>query len=172
MTTKGGEHERLDVLVGRWRTQGWTREGGDRPAVQIEATDTYGWLPGGFALIHTVDARVGDQKVDGAEIIGYDPARASYVTQYFGSDGPAGYEATLEEESEGLVWTMRGEATRFAGRFMDAYADAMIARGPTLNEDGTAATGSMHIVDLPNEEAARASAFDEPNYRSGILLMA
>jgi hypothetical protein len=64
-----------------------------------------------------VDARVGDQKVEGAEFIGYDPARASYVTQYFGSDGLAGYEATLEEESDGLVWTMRGEATKFAGRF-------------------------------------------------------
>jgi hypothetical protein len=51
---------------------------------------------------------------------------------------------------------------------MDAYADAMIARGPTLNEDGTAATGSMLIVDLPNEEAARAFAFDEPNYRAGV----
>jgi Protein of unknown function (DUF1579) len=132
MTTKGGEHQRLDVLVGTWRTQGWTRERGDRPAVEIEATDSYGWLSGGFALLHTVDARVGDQKVEGAEIIGYDPARASYVTQYFGSDGPARYEATLEEESEGLVWTMRGEATRFAGRF---------------SADGNTITGRWELLD-------------------------
>lgn len=65
----------------------------------------------------------------------------------------------------GDLWAQLTEAH---WSFMDAYADAMIARGPTLDEDGTAATGSMHIVDLPNAEAARAFAFDEPNYRAGI----
>jgi hypothetical protein len=65
----------------------------------------------------------------------------------------------------GELWA---ELTEAHWSFMDAYVDAMIARGPTLNEDGTAATGSMHIVDLPSDEAARAFAFDEPNYRAGI----
>jgi hypothetical protein len=83
------EHERLAVLVGSWRTGGWTREAPGAPAARIDATDSYEWLPGRFALLHRVDARVGDQKVEGAEIIGYDPARGSYVTQYFGSDGPS-----------------------------------------------------------------------------------
>jgi uncharacterized protein YciI len=67
----------------------------------------------------------------------------------------------------GELWA---ELTEAHWSFMDAYADAMIARGPTLNEDGTALTGSMHIVDLPNEEAARAFAFDEPNYRAGVYV--
>jgi Protein of unknown function (DUF1579) len=116
-TAPGREHERLEVLVGRWSTEGWTRElPGSSPA-KIDATDTYEWLPGGYALLHIVDAHVGDQKVQGAEIIGYDPARASYVTQYFGSDGPTSYEGTLREEGETLVWQMRSENTRFAGRF-------------------------------------------------------
>jgi uncharacterized protein YciI len=52
--------------------------------------------------------------------------------------------------------------------FMDRYAESMIARGPTLTADRTAATGSLHIVDLPDLEAARVFAFDEPNYRAGI----
>jgi uncharacterized protein YciI len=30
------------------------------------------------------------------------------------------------------------------------------------------ATGSMHIVDLPDADAARAFAFDEPNYKAGV----
>jgi uncharacterized protein len=30
-------------------------------------------------------------------------------------------------------------------------------------------TGSMHIVDLPDSEAARAFAFDEPYYRAGVF---
>jgi uncharacterized protein YciI len=52
--------------------------------------------------------------------------------------------------------------------FMDGYADGMIARGPTLTEDGETATGSMHMVDLPDAAAARAFAYEEPNYRAGV----
>jgi hypothetical protein len=42
-------------------------------------------VPGG-ALLHLVDAKVGDQKVEGSEIIGYDRARGGYVTQYSEKD--------------------------------------------------------------------------------------
>ena len=49
---------------------------------------------------------------------------------------------------------------------MDRYAAEMIARGPTLVGDAT--TGSVHIVGLPDPAAARAFAFDEPNYQAGV----
>lgn len=52
---------------------------------------------------------------------------------------------------------------------MDGYAKEMIARGPTLADDGDTPTGSIHIVDLPGPAAARAFAFDEPNYQAGCL---
>jgi hypothetical protein len=52
--------QRLDVLIGRWQTAGRTTDGADR----IEAVDTYERLPGG-ALLHLVDAQVGDQQVEG-----------------------------------------------------------------------------------------------------------
>jgi uncharacterized protein YciI len=52
--------------------------------------------------------------------------------------------------------------------FMDGYAQGMIARGPTLAEDGLTATGSLHVVDLPDAEAVRVFAYDEPNYRAGV----
>ena len=113
------EHERLDALIGRWKTEGWTRETPEAPAAKIDAVDTYEWLPGGFGLLHSVDAKVGDEEVEGAEIIGYDPDRGAYVTQYFGSDGPTAYEASLTQESEGLTWRMRSKTTRFAGVFSD-----------------------------------------------------
>ena len=51
--------------------------------------------------------------------------------------------------------------------YMDRYQGEMIARGPTLADDGTP-TGSVHIVDLPDPAAARAFAFDEPNYQAGV----
>jgi hypothetical protein len=113
------EHKRLDALIGRWKTEGWTRETPEAPAAKIDAVDTYEWLPGGFGLLHTVDAKVGDEEVEGAEVIGYDPDRGAYVTQYFGSDGPTAYEASLTQESEGLTWRMRSKTTRFAGVFSD-----------------------------------------------------
>ncbi|MEU9223377.1 YciI family protein [Streptomyces massasporeus] len=51
--------------------------------------------------------------------------------------------------------------------YMDRYEAELIARGPTFAEDGETPTGSVHIVDLPDPAAARAFAFDEPNYQAG-----
>ena len=52
--------------------------------------------------------------------------------------------------------------------YMDRYQAEMIARGPTLADDGGTATGSVHILGLPGPAAARAFAFDEPNYQAGV----
>jgi uncharacterized protein len=52
--------------------------------------------------------------------------------------------------------------------FMDRFAEGMIARGPTLTDDREQATGSVHIVELPDAEAARVFAFEEPNYLAGV----
>ena len=125
----------LEVLVGRWRTSGSTIEGPAGSAAQIDALDTYEWLPGRHAVLHRVDARVGDEKVEGAEIIGYDPARRVYRTQYFGSDGPTAYNATLSEEDDGLVWRMQSAATRFTGTFSDD-GDTIAGHWELLRERG------------------------------------
>lgn len=53
--------------------------------------------------------------------------------------------------------------------FMRRYIPAMIARGPTLSADGKAVTGSMHIVDLPDAEAARVFAQDDPLAQGGVF---
>ena len=54
--------------------------------------------------------------------------------------------------------------------FMDGYAELLIARGPTLTRDGEVeSTGSVHIVDLPDAEAARTFAYQEPYYRAGVF---
>ena len=52
--------------------------------------------------------------------------------------------------------------------YMDGFATQMIARGPTLSADGDTATGSVHILDLPDAAAARTFAFDEPGYQAGV----
>ncbi|MFG3155553.1 YciI family protein [Streptomyces sp. NPDC048219] len=63
---------------------------------------------------------------------------------------------------------LRGELTEEHWSYMDRYAKEMIARGPTFAGDGDTPTGSLHIVDLPDPAAARAFAFDEPNYQAGV----
>jgi uncharacterized protein YciI len=63
---------------------------------------------------------------------------------------------------------LRDELLEQHWSYMDRYAAAMIARGPTFAGDGETPTGSVHIVDLPDSAAARAFAFDEPNYQAGV----
>jgi hypothetical protein len=128
--------ERLDVLIGRWKTVGHTIDASGAPAEQIDATDTYERLPGGALLHLVVDTQVGDQKVEGAELIGYDPDRNTYASQSFGTDGSTAYEASLTEESEGLTWRMQSKTTRFTG---------------TFSEDGNVITGHW---DLQGESGA------------------
>ena len=52
--------------------------------------------------------------------------------------------------------------------YMDRFADTMIARGPTLTDDGELPTGSVHIVDLPDAVSARAFAMEEPTFQAGV----
>ena len=62
---------------------------------------------------------------------------------------------------------LRDELLEAHWSYMDRYAAEMIARGPTLTDDGETATGSVHILDLPDPSAARTFAFEEPGYQAG-----
>ncbi|MDO0915448.1 YciI family protein [Streptomyces sp. DT2A-34] len=64
--------------------------------------------------------------------------------------------------------TLREELLEEHWSYMDRYAKELIARGPTFAGDGETPTGSVHLVDLPGPAAARAFAFDEPNYQAGV----
>jgi uncharacterized protein len=52
--------------------------------------------------------------------------------------------------------------------YMDRFADSMIARGPTLAPDRETFTGSMHVLGLPDRDAARRFVAEEPYNRSGL----
>ena len=62
---------------------------------------------------------------------------------------------------------LRAELLEEHWSYMDRYAMELIARGPTFTDDDTP-TGSVHIVELFDPAAARAFAFDEPNYQAGV----
>lgn len=114
------EHQKLQALIGKWHTQGKTVATDTQPSVVVDATDTYEWLHGGYGLLHTVEAGMGENRVQGAEIIGWQPEVGKYVTQYFGSDGPNSYQATLTTEEGALVWKMNSAVDRFKGVFNEA----------------------------------------------------
>ena len=63
---------------------------------------------------------------------------------------------------------LRDELLEAHWSYMDGFAAEMIVRGPTLADDMDTATGSVHILDLPDVAAARAFVFDEPNYQAGV----
>lgn len=90
--TAGPEHQRLHVFAGRWRTEGRTTPTEGVPALPIQSSDEYEWLPGGFFLIHRWNGHVGDAEVHGIEIIGYDAASGHYQTHFFDNDGNSGAE--------------------------------------------------------------------------------
>ncbi|MFG2328041.1 YciI family protein [Streptomyces sp. NPDC048604] len=62
---------------------------------------------------------------------------------------------------------LRRELIEAHWSYMDRYEKELIARGPTFAAGSDVPTGSVHIVDLPDPAAARAFAFDEPNYQAG-----
>lgn len=53
--------------------------------------------------------------------------------------------------------------------YMDRFADRMTARGPTLAGDRETWTGSLHIVDLPDADAAREFVEREPYNGAGLF---
>ncbi|HWH20311.1 MAG TPA: YciI family protein, partial [Solirubrobacterales bacterium] len=53
--------------------------------------------------------------------------------------------------------------------YMDRFADGMTAQGPTLAGDRDTWTGSLHVVDLPDADAARKFVEHEPYNRAGMF---
>ena len=64
--------------------------------------------------------------------------------------------------------TLRDELLEEHWSYMDRYASGDDRPRPDPRRDGDTPTGSVHIVDLPDPAAARAFAFDEPNYQAGV----
>ena len=65
---------------------------------------------------------------------------------------------------------VRDELIEAHWSYMDGFT--LIARGPTLTDDGEFATGSVHVPELPSDEAARAFVTEEPNWRGGVYASA
>ena len=108
----GPEHQQLSVFLGNWRTEGQTVAGPGAPSVPIRSSDEYEWLPGGFFLVHFWDGHVGDARVHGIEVIGYDATRGRYQTHFFDNEGHSGSEDLIVRDR---TWTWVGNQVMGSG---------------------------------------------------------
>jgi uncharacterized protein YciI len=51
--------------------------------------------------------------------------------------------------------------------YMDRWADRLVARGPTLSDDGEHHTGSIHVLGVDDRSTAERFAFAEPYAHAG-----
>jgi hypothetical protein len=102
----GSEQKRLNVFVGKWKTEGQQHEGLVGPAAKITAVETYEWLTGEFFLIHRFEGRVGEGEAACIEITGYDAKRQCYAMHTFYNSGIAN-EWRLDECD--CVWMLTGD---------------------------------------------------------------
>ena len=95
-------------------TQGTIRETKDAAASEMRAIDQYEWLPGGFFMLHKVDALTACSVSQSIEVIGYNVAQSCYVTRSYDDQGTSdGFTAHLA----GQAWSIDGEKARFRGAF-------------------------------------------------------
>lgn len=114
MTKPNSKHRALSVFAGKWITQGTIRATEDAASAEMRAIDRYEWLPGGFFLLHKVDALIGRTVSQSIEVIGYDAQQACYVTRSYDDQGTTdGFTARLK----GRAWSIDGERVRFRGAF-------------------------------------------------------
>ena len=114
MTKPTGKHRALSVLAGKWITQGTIRATEYAVSSEMRAIDRYEWLPGGFFMLHKVDALIGGTVSQSIEVIGYDAKQACYVTRSYDDHGTSdGFTARLK----GRAWSIDGENVCFKGAF-------------------------------------------------------
>ena len=114
MTKPTAKHLALGVFSGKWITQGTIRATEGAAASEMRAIDQYEWLPGGFFMLHKVDAQLAGSVSQSIELIGYDAEQDCYVMRSYDDQGTSeGFTAHLK----GRAWSIDGQMVRFRGAF-------------------------------------------------------
>jgi hypothetical protein len=135
------QHELLSSLIGKWMTVGETIPTDGSPALEIQASDIYEWVAGGFFVVHTAYGRIGDSNVGGVEIIGYEPESGRFRTHFFDSQGNVSNQDLTFHDGR---WTWSGPHARATGVLSDDGQSM-----PTLHEwsdDGVDWRPSMNVT--------------------------
>jgi hypothetical protein len=80
--------QRLDFLIGTWKTEGEVRGEGSAPATAFKGTDSYEWILNKTFILHKVDVTIGKEKIEAIEVIGGgDPGSKKYKMRSFDNQG-------------------------------------------------------------------------------------
>jgi hypothetical protein len=140
----GPQIQRLDALVGRWRSEG--RIVGEVP-VPISGTDVYEWLPGGYFLVHHVDVVIGQQKLQALELIGeYDPATDLFTARAYDNLGNVTVMGARVDEQGVWRFTGGGDVASVA-RPSSAGAGGAVRSTLTVNADRSGMTARWERSD-------------------------
>ena len=140
MEAKGIAYERINKFTGRWNTEGRILPTTTSAEIIISGTDSYEWLPGEFFLLHRVNVRIGDDKNQTVEIIGFDKEKNHYTLQHYDNKGNSGFMTGHCAEGR---WTFVSETLRFTGEFSDN--DKIFSGIWEMTEDGKKWTHFMDI---------------------------
>jgi hypothetical protein len=107
LAESGHDLKRLDPFVGTWRIEGRQYEGPLGHAANVNAEETFEWLPGGQFLIHRLRGRLGEAEMACVEIIEGDPAIGDYPVHTFYGDGRSRDFRLSEHDREWILDTAR-----------------------------------------------------------------
>lgn len=110
-TTPIHEIAELEALIGTWDSEGYVITTDDAPPIRISGTDQYEWVCGGRFLLHRVDVRVGEEKVEAIELIGgSDGLEKGYPMRSFDNQGAFSVMHASRRDDGG--WMFCGETAR------------------------------------------------------------
>jgi hypothetical protein len=129
----GWHMQRLDFLIGTWKTEGEVRAEGDTAAVAFNGTDSYEWILNNTFILHKVDVTMGKEKIEAIEFIGgFDFGRKKYKMRSFDNQG-AFVEMEAHMDKNGVLQidgaNMRSKLTRHDEK-------NLVAHWERLNDDG------------------------------------
>ena len=125
--------QRLDFLIGTWKTAGEVKAESNTPAVAFKGTDSYEWILNKTFILHKVDVTMGKEKIEAIEVIGgYDPGKKKYKMRSFDNNGSfAEMEAHIDEE--GVLYivgaNMRSKLIRHNEKNLNAHWERLADDG-------------------------------------------
>ena len=102
--------EKLNPLVGQWRSEGEVLATSTTPAIRISGTDIHEWVCDGKFLLHRVEVIMGNETVKVIEMIGYEPEADRYPMRSF--DNKGNFTTMYSVVDEDGVWKIYAEGMR------------------------------------------------------------
>ena len=104
----------------------------DGTAQSIAGSDVYEWLPGRFFMLHKVDVRMGNERAESTEIIGFDEESQRLTMHAYDNKG---IYTSMTASYDNGVWHFNGDHLRFTGGF-NADGSQLSGNWELQNEDG------------------------------------